>query len=90
MHCINCQQNLDFPGHDINLICPQCAVKYRIHIVGDKVRQWLDGGDNTIVGVYDLLSGEPLGLSLPQGLDLPFDPWQLRLIQQQKQEVASA
>jgi hypothetical protein len=90
MQCINCQENLYSPGQDISITCPKCAVKYRISIVGSKIRQWLDGGSNTLVGLYDLATGEPLCLGLPQGLTLPFDEWQLHRIQQQQQEVANA
>jgi DNA-directed RNA polymerase subunit RPC12/RpoP len=73
MQCINCKQILYSSGYDMRITCPKCAVKYRVNIVGKKIRQWLDGGSNTIVGLYDTATGEPLGLGLPNGLDLPFD-----------------
>jgi hypothetical protein len=89
MHCFNCGHPLYTLNRDINLTCPSCAVKYRINIVGKRKRQWLDGGSNTLVGLYDL-TGEPISLSLPNGLVLPIDQWQLHRIQQeQKQEVAN-
>lgn len=89
MHCINCEHPLYTPNRDVNQTCPSCAVKYRINIVGKRIRQWLDGGSNTLVGLYDS-SGEPLNLCLPNGLDLPIDQWHNhRIQQQQNQEVAN-
>jgi hypothetical protein len=87
MHCFNCNHPLNTPTSDTNLVCQKCAVKYRMTIVRDKVRLWLSGGSNTLVGLFDQATGEPQSLCLPSGLELPIDQWQLRRIQLEKESI---